>query len=160
MGPYGPTRARWWIELAALDWTLCVSGFLFCIAHGLPAGMLPAWQQWCVDLAWHASRRLIVPFFVLTIVGYIFGLVQAKRVTGRSVELVNFFFWTFVLIGTMSLIPQNPGFFVPLGAAFGIVGGVALGVAGVLGLRVWLQSRRALMHVPEDNPPRMDHSGP
>ncbi len=31
LGMLGPTRARWWIETAALDWTLCISIGVFAI---------------------------------------------------------------------------------------------------------------------------------
>ena len=109
MGWTGPLRARWWIEVAALDWTLVCSGGLFWLAHSLPNANLPPWQVACVWAALWGGLVAFVCFFAFALTGYAMGLIQGRAIRGRAVELVNFFFWTIVVIGGGSqLVPENP----------------------------------------------------
>lgn len=70
---FAPGRARWWLELAALDWTLCMGAGVFALTHGPAAAALPAWQQLVVIIAWYGAIHLVLPFLALTIVGFALG---------------------------------------------------------------------------------------
>jgi hypothetical protein len=95
LGITGPTRPRWWIELAALDFTLLMCCGCFVAVHG-NAALLGGWQMWPVTVAFSSSKYLVVAFLVLSTAAYLLGLIQGKRAQGRSLELMNFFFWTIV----------------------------------------------------------------
>ncbi len=133
LGILGPTRARWWIEIAALDWTLCMSCGVFFITHGNPALALPAWQQAFADLAFAGMGHLFPPFLAFTVVGFLLGLTRGKRIRGRSLELVNFFFWLMVVIqASLLLVPEHPALSELVAPALAVLGVVALCAAGVV----------------------------
>ena len=120
LGPLGPIRARWWIEAAAFDLTLCVSLGVFGISRALPIVMEPA-------------KYLLFLFFVLAVVGFALGVVQGKRIRGRALELVAWFFWTpVVIVGAMLLIPDNPAFANWGAPVFAVLSVVVLLGAGVV----------------------------
>jgi hypothetical protein len=109
LGWFRPTRARWWIELAALDWTLCLSLSLFGLTLGKGAAGLPAWAQNVMGFSFVFVKGLCVAFFALTMLAFAIGLLQGRRTRGRSLELVNFFFWVFgFIVASMLLVPQAP----------------------------------------------------
>ncbi len=60
VGWLAPARARWWIELSALDWTLCMSTGVFAFTHGQAAAALPAWQQVVLAVAGYCAARLFL----------------------------------------------------------------------------------------------------
>jgi len=136
LGMLGPTRGRWWIELAALDWTLCISGGIFALTHGHPAAALPAWQRAFVNFAWDCAAHLFYPFLALPVVGFLLGMVQGGRIRGRSLELVNWFFWSIAVIGaSLLLIPENPVLTTWVAPALAILSACMLCAAGVIALR-------------------------
>ena len=108
LGLLGPTRARWWIEVAALDWTFCISTGLFAVTHVNPAAVLPGWQNALITVGLDCAEYLFFAFLVLTPVGFFVGLIQGKRIRGRSLELVNWFFWSIVVIlASCLLVPEH-----------------------------------------------------
>jgi hypothetical protein len=123
LGPLGPTRARWWIEAAALDWTLCVSIGVFGITRAFPAVLAPA-------------KYLLFLFFALAGIGFALGLVQGKRIRGRALELVAWFFWTTVVIlAAMALVPDNPVLTDWVAPVLAVLSAVVLVAAGIVALR-------------------------
>jgi hypothetical protein len=138
MGIVGPSRARWWIELAALDWTLCLSSGIFWVTHGLFAGMLPPWLQMPFATAARLTGMLFYAFIAFASTGYILGLIRGVRIRGRSLELVSFFFWMIVGMSAAFLLPQNPALGGWVAEAFAIVGVAASCVAGLVAARQWL----------------------
>lgn len=108
LGVFGPTRARWWIELSALVWTLCFSCEVFFLAQASGLALQP-WPALVLDVVMACGKFLFFAFLVLTVVSFLLGLVQGKRIRGRSLELVSYFFWTIVVIGAaIFCIPDNP----------------------------------------------------
>jgi hypothetical protein len=158
LGLFGATRARWWIELAALDLTLCFSSGLFSLAHR-NGQVLPAWQQVMVDGASQTMELLSYPFLGFTIVAYMLGLLQGRRMSGRSLELVNFFFWLYVIDKGIDNLPQDASFAVIAAIAIGVIAVVMLGIAGVLATRQHLRKRDHVCDVPTNNPAGTE-SGP
>lgn len=142
LGTSGPSRARWWFELAALDWTLLVSAGLFWIAHGKFAAALPAWQQLFLAVAAECAEYLYIPFFVFAAIGIFLGLAQRKRLRGNSLELVNFFFWMLLVIhGSLLMIPEHPAVGTWIAATFAVIGLAALFLACVIGVQHRLVKR-------------------
>jgi len=136
LGWLGPTRARWWIELSALNWTLCMSGGVCALTHGKAAAALPAWQQAFVAFAMHCTTGLFFSFFALTILGFAIGLLQGKRIRGRSLELVNWFFWSIVMIvAACLLVPEDPALTTWVAPALLVLSVVVLCAVGVLAVR-------------------------
>jgi hypothetical protein len=140
-----PARARWWIELAALDWTLCMSTGVFALTHGQAAAAPPAWQQDVVAVAGYCAAGLFVPFLALTVLGFAVGLIQRQRIRGRSLELVTWFFWSIVVIvGACRLVPEAPVLVDWVAPGLAVLSAVALSAAGVVAvgqrlLRLWAQ---------------------
>jgi hypothetical protein len=144
-GIYGPLRARWWIELAAVDLLLVFCLFLFAVSNGAGAA-LPPWQKAVADFAFRATRVLGPPFLLLTVAGYIVGLAGKQRVTGRSLEMVNFIFWTLAGIAASFQLPPVAHWIAP---AVGVVGGTALVLAGGMAvIEKWKPGQRSL-HFPD-----------
>ena len=136
LGIRGPTRARWWIEVAALDWTLCISGGVFAFTHGNPAAALPAWQQAFVAFALGCAAHLFFPFLALAVVGFLLGFVQGRRIRGRSLELVTWFFWWIVVIvGSCLLVPQHPALTTLVAPALALLSAVVLCAAALVAVK-------------------------
>lgn len=136
MGLFGPTLARWWIEMAAVAWTLCMSLAVFALAQ----------MQLFGPAAWGAWYFLLF-FVAMSAIAYTLGLLQGKRIRGRAVELVNWFFWWVVgcAVGlpiACSLIPQNPVLVNCVAPALGVLCVVVLLVAAVITLKRWIRNRR------------------
>jgi hypothetical protein len=135
LGFMGPTRARWWFEVAAIIWSLMMSCGCFVVVHH-KAALLGGWQQGLVELAFTCTKQLAPAFIVLAITGYFVGLARGTRVSGRALELVNFFFWMIASIGfAMWAIPQVPALAGWIPAAVGIVGVAVACLAGALEIR-------------------------
>lgn len=136
LGIPGPTRARWWIEAAALSWTLCMGCGVLAVTHGHHAAPLPAWQGALLAVAWNCAGYMFVAFLVLTIVGFLLGMIQGKRIRGRSLELVSWFFWSIVIIGGgFVAIPEAQALTKWIAPTLALVSIVPLIVAGVLWIR-------------------------
>jgi hypothetical protein len=75
-----------------------MSGAVFLLVHGQAAGGLPAWQAAFAAVAAHCAKGLLIAFFALTLLGFAVGLVSGKRVRGRSLELITWFFWWIAVI--------------------------------------------------------------
>lgn len=131
MGWFAPTRARWWIELAALDWTLCIAGGSFWIVRNMAAGGL-VWGNAVLLAAQYVIGWTFCAFFPLTVAGYVVGLIRGRRLAGGSLETVNFFFWMLVAIFLMQQAPPLATWFGPAVAMIGLSAGA---VAGLLALR-------------------------
>ena len=117
MGIRGPLRARWWIEVAALDWTLLMA----CIAFGLCWPFGPSALDFLLN--W-GPACLFCLFFPLTLIGYLLGLAQRRRIRCYSLELVNFFFWCMAgsYVAMMLLdMPMIGDLVIPLIIAAGVV---------------------------------------
>jgi hypothetical protein len=139
LGAFGLTRARWWIEVAALCWTLCFSLGLFSLAQGAPGGGVQLRALQLADIAAECAGYLYFAFFVLTVVSFVLGLAQRKPIHGRSLELVAWFFWCIVFIyAVIWVTPDNPvltDIVAPICAVLGIVALVAAGL-----MAVWLRN--------------------
>jgi hypothetical protein len=134
LGVAGPMRPRWWIEIAAIDWTLIMSCGCFVAVHR---------KNWLVELAFTGTTYLLPAFFVFAIAGYLLGLLRGKSVRGSSLELVNFFFWMIVGIWvSIWAIPGHPALGGWLAASAGLVGIGAASLAGVLEIRRRVRSSR------------------
>lgn len=139
-GIYGPMRARWWIELAAVNLLLVFCLFLFGVSNGVGAA-LPPWQKAVADFAFRATKVLGPPFPLLTFTGYVVGLAGQQRVTGRSLEMVNFIFWMLAGIAAASQLPPVADWIAPTVA---IVGIAALCLAGGMAAKQkWNAARRS-----------------
>jgi hypothetical protein len=144
LGWLAPRRARWWIELAALDWTLCMSTAVFALTHGQAAAALPAWLQVVVAVAGYCAPRLFVPFLALSILGFGVGLIQGQRIRGRSLELVTWFFWSIaVILGACLLVPEAPVLVDWVAPALAVLSAVALFAGGVVAVRQRLLAQRS-----------------
>lgn len=155
LGWSGPLRARWWIEAAALDWTLVCSSGLFWLAHSLPKANLPPWQAACVWFALWIGLVSFVWFFVFAVTGYALGLIQRRAIHGRAAELVNFFFWPITIIGGISqLVPENPVWTDVIAPGFLALGVGIAGLAAVLEVRRRLSDQQDRMTTPEQSPPQ------
>jgi hypothetical protein len=132
LGLRGPTRARWWVELAALTWTLCFCGGLFWLAHGIGAAALPGVIELIVSAVATGTKYLFAAFFGFALAGYVLGALQQKRLRGRSVELVNWFFWTIVGSQLLAAIPWDFGPVAWVAPVLAIVGVAAGCVAAIL----------------------------
>lgn len=125
LGVLGLLRARWWIEIAALDLTLAMSLAVFAVTHFLGGGALPAWQFAVVEAAYRSARYLFGFFLVLAAAGFALGLVQGRPIRGRALELVAWFFWAAVgIVTALAVIPDNPAlanWVAPLLAVLGLV---------------------------------------
>ena len=136
LGWLAPARARWWIELSALDWTLCMSGGVLALTHGQAAAALPAWQQAVVAVAGYCAACLFFPFLALTVLGFVVGLTQGKRIRGRSLELVTWFFWCIaVIMASYLLVPEAPVLVAWVAPALAVLSALALCAAGVVAVR-------------------------
>lgn len=149
MGLLGPTRARWWIEAAALVWILCMSVGVFAVERGQAAFVQRNRGLFSVfEVAMWTTGVLIALFYAMTITGYGVGLVQRKPIRGRAVELVNFFFWgmTIVLGIVAAAIFLPPNLFLGNWVAplLAILSLAVLLVAGVVA--VWNRRRRQPEH--------------
>jgi hypothetical protein len=138
-GVYGPLRARWWIELAAVNLLLVFCLGLFAASNGAGAA-LPPWQKAVADVAFQAARILGPPFVLLSLTGYIVGLAGNQRVTGRSLEMVNFHFWLLVGIVASSRLPPVADWIAPTVAIAGIVALILAG--GMAAKQKWDAARR------------------
>ncbi|NLS98009.1 MAG: hypothetical protein GXX96_38225 [Planctomycetaceae bacterium] len=135
MGLFGPTRARWWIEMAAVAWTLCMSLAVFALA-----------QMQLFGPAATGAWNFLLLFVSMTMIGYTLGLLQGKRIRGRAVELVNWFFWWVVgcAVGlpiACSLIPQNPVLVNCVAPALGGLSVIVLLVAAIIALKRRIRNR-------------------
>ncbi|HVV99869.1 MAG TPA: hypothetical protein VHB77_05995 [Planctomycetaceae bacterium] len=140
LGFRGPTRGRWWFEVAALAWTLLMSCACLVAVHHR-AALQGGWQQGMVEFAFTCAKCLGPAFLGLAITGYFLGLLRGIRIRGRSMELVNFFFWMIVGVGfLMWAVPQVPGWFA---AAVGLVGIVVACLATLLEIHRRSQTSRA-----------------
>jgi hypothetical protein len=141
MGWFAPTRGRWWIELAALDWTLCIAGGSFWIVRNMAAGGL-GWGNAVLPAVQQLIGWTFCAFFPLTVAGYVVGLVRGRRLAGGSVETVNCFFWFVVSVLLMHQAPPLATWFGPVLAIVGLGAGA---VAGLLALRQ--RARRSRLSV-------------
>jgi len=145
LGVLGVLRARWWIEIAALDLTLAMSLAVFAVTHFLGGAAGPVWQFALIDAAYRSARYLFGLFLVLAAAGFALGLVQGRPIRGRTVELVAWFFWgTVGTATTLAVIPDNPvvaNWVAPLLAVLSLV---VLLVAGVVA--VWNRRHRQPEH--------------
>jgi hypothetical protein len=127
-------RPRWWIEVAAIDWTLIMSCGCFVAVHR---------KNWLVELAFTGTTYLLPAFFVFAIAGYLLGLLRGKSVRGSSLELVNFFFWMIVGIWVSNwAILGHPALGGWLAASAALVGVGAACLAGTLEIRRRVRSSR------------------
>lgn len=133
LGPSGPLRARWWIEFAALNWTLCISLGVFVLFHG------GAWNH--VPLFHDAWRCLYCSFFVLSTSAYAMGLMQRKPIRGKSLELVNWWFWLLTSFNLSYFIFRNALATTLIVFLGGGVAGLSLIAAGVLAFQGKAQSK-------------------
>lgn len=135
MGLFGPTLARWWIEMAAVAWTLCMSLAVFALA-----------QMQLFGPAATGAWNFLLLFVSTTVIGYTLGQLQGKRIRGRAVELVNWFFWWVVgcAVGrpiACSLIPQNPVLVNCVAPALGGLSAIVLLVAAIMALKRRIRNR-------------------
>ncbi len=136
LGVVGAFRARWWIEIAALDLTLAMSLAVFAVTHFLGGGALPAWQFAVVEAVYRSARYLFGFFLVLAAAGFALGIVQGRPIRGRALELVAWFFWAAVGIGAaLAVIPDKPVLANWVAPLLAILSLVVLLVAG--GIAVW-----------------------
>ena len=71
----------------------------------------------------------------LAVIGFALGVVQGKRIRGRALELVAWFFWIPVAIVTsMALLPDNPVLADWVAPVFGVLSVVVLLGAGVVAI--------------------------
>jgi len=134
MGVRGPSRARWWFELAAADFTLCMSCGTFALGHGRNVAMAP-WQETVLQVCAETAYQLAVPFYLLTLTGFVLGLIQQRRLRGQSLELASGFFWMSIAVYIpCRWLPENPiltDFIAPVCAAIGVLVGFAAAVIGL-----------------------------
>lgn len=136
LGAFGPTRARWWIETAALCWTLCMSCAIFCVSQGNGAVGLPVFQAAWIDLAFQASRWFFWAAMLFTTVGFAVGLAQQKRIQGRALDLASAAFWMVVCIHIIMVsLPDNRVWTDVVAPVCAIVAVAALLIAG--GVAIW-----------------------
>jgi hypothetical protein len=136
LGMLGPTRARWWIEAAALSWTLCMSCGVFGITQGNLGGPQLAWQGAFLAVARDCVEGLFVAFIASTVVGFLLGVVQGKRIRGRSLELVCWFFWSIVVIGAcLVAVPEHQVLTQWIAPMLALVSVVVLCMAWILAIR-------------------------
>ncbi|MBP90330.1 MAG: hypothetical protein CMJ64_27100 [Planctomycetaceae bacterium] len=143
LGVFGPTRARWWIEVAAVCWTLCMSCAIFSVSQANGAIALPLFQAAWVDLAFQASGWFFWASLVLTIVGFVVGLARRKRIQGRALNLVSAAFWMVVCIHViMWSLPDNPILSDVIAPVCAIVAIAALLAAGAIAFWHRAEDRR------------------
>lgn len=138
MGWFAPTRGRWWIELAALDWTLCMAGGCFWLASVLQGGG-PLCGNGAVAVVGDLTRLAFYAFYPLAAAGYVIGLCRGRRTAGGSLETVNHFFWMSTVIWLLKQGPPLGAWFAPV--MFGIAAGAAM-LAGVLFVRARRMNRK------------------
>ncbi len=105
LGAYGASRARWWLELSGLSCTLTMAFGVSALAHGLPGVQFPG-AIWIHAFLYHGARFSCFVFLFTATLGMLIGVAQRKQVHGRSIELVAWFYWFFVLIGGMCSVPN------------------------------------------------------
>jgi hypothetical protein len=130
MGWFAPTRGRWWIELAALDWTLCIAGGSFWIVKGAALGG-PGWGNAVLLVAGYLTGWTFCAFFPLTIAGYIVGLIRGRRLAGSSLETVNFFFWMLIAVFLMQRAPPLAPWFGPAMASVAVCAAILAGILAI-----------------------------
>ena len=141
-GVFGPTRARWWIESAALSWTLCMSCGLFSVTQANGAVALPLIQAACIELAFQAAKWSFYAALVLTCVGFLVGLAQAKPIHGRALDLVSASFWFIVFLhAIMWGLPDDPILSDLIAPVCGAIAVAALLVAGAIAIWHWVGDR-------------------
>ena len=101
-----------------MAWPLAVFG----ITRALPIVMEPA-------------TYLLFLFLVLAVIGFALGLVQGKRIRGRALELVAWFFWIPVaIVASMALLPDNPVLADWVAPVFAVLSVVVLLGAGLVAI--------------------------
>ena len=135
LGLRGPSLPRWWIEAAALNWTLVAGSAMFAIAHRNAGG------GWMKPLLEFANRLLPVwydGFLVFAVTGFLLGILRNRPVNGPASELVSAFFWGILLIlFSIHVVPDAPALSNLIAPALAIVGVGLLVTIGVLQLRNW-----------------------
>jgi hypothetical protein len=105
MGCLGLTRARWWIELAGLACTLTMAFGVSGMAHGVPGVQFPG-AKWIHSILYNGSRFSAAIFLLTGTIGMLMGVAQQKPVHGRSLELVACFYWSFLIMGGLCMVPD------------------------------------------------------
>lgn len=145
LGVLGVLRARWWIEMAALDLTLAMSLAVFAVTHFLDGAARPAWQFALVGAAYRSARYLFGFFLALAAAVFALGLVQGRPIRGRALELVAWFFWAAVgIVTALAVIPDNPVLANWVAPLLAILSLAVLLVAGVVA--VWNRRHRQPEH--------------
>ena len=73
--------------------------------NGLPGIQFPG-ANWIHAFLYHASRFFCFVFLFTATLGMLIGVAQRKQVHGRSMELVAWFYWSFVLKGGVYSVPN------------------------------------------------------
>lgn len=106
LGIRSVARPRFWIESSAVLLTLGFSAGVFVASGGIPIPInVPAnFQNVAFRFAIDATDVLFIGSYICTAIAYVLGLAQDRTPSGKSLELVAFFFWMMVLLKVLDVL--------------------------------------------------------